>query len=164
MASFSKLLKQYKLVPGKHFMFSSSDQTITYIPSEMKSSRGKLALMHEIGHCVLKHRVYTYDMTLLQMEMDAWEYVRREAPKYGIPVDEDHINRCISTYDHWISKRATCPDCRTFSLQRNAYTFGCFACGAEWKVNRRKDRRVTRIVIGNYKHKLDLDTCDFENE
>jgi hypothetical protein len=47
-------------------------------------------------------------------------------PKYDLYVDEEHIARCIATYDEWLTKRATCPDCQNFSLQKGRDQYGCF--------------------------------------
>lgn len=118
----------------------------------MKSVNGKIALLHEIGHAKLGHKSYKYDMELLRMEMEAWDVVRQLAPNFGLVVDEKHIARCIETYDDWLSKRATCPDCQNFSLQNDRDIYKCFACGSKWVVNWRKDRRVTRRVIDRWIH------------
>lgn len=131
-------------------MWSPYTKTIYYNSRRLGSNTGKIGLLHEIGHGLLSHRVYKYDMELLKMEMEAWDIVRELAPKYNLTIDEEHIARCISSYDYWLSKRATCPDCTNFSLQKDRTTFGCFACGSEWKVNDRKDRRVKRTVTHRF--------------
>jgi hypothetical protein len=137
---------QFTFQAGRFNMWSPYTQTIYYDSRRIKNDAGKAGLLHEIGHGLLGHRLYKYDMELLKMEMEAWDVVRQLGPKYGIKIDEGHIARCIATYDNWLSKRATCPDCNNFSLQRDRSTYGCFACGSKWKVNERKDRRVTRKV------------------
>jgi hypothetical protein len=133
-------------VSGRFFMWSPISRTVTYDPKRIKTNNGRLALIHEIGHARLEHRTYKYDFELIKMEMDAWDFARAWAPKFGLKIDEDHIARAIDSYDYWLTKRATCPDCTNFSLQKDRNAFGCFACGAKWKVNWRKDRRVTRWV------------------
>ncbi len=141
---------QFKFQPGRFNMWSPHTHTIYFDTRRIKSDSGKAGLLHEIGHGLLGHRLYKYDMELLKMEMEAWDVVRQLGPKYGITIDEKHIARCISTYDNWLSKRATCPDCNNFSLQKDRCTFGCFACGSKWKVNERKDRRVTRKILDRW--------------
>ncbi len=143
---------QFSFRAGRFNMWSPNTMTVYYDSRRIKTDNGKVGLLHEIGHGLLGHRIYKYDMELLAMEMEAWDVVRKLAPKYQLPVDETHIARCIATYDNWLSKRATCPDCTNFSLQRDRATFGCFACGSKWKVNERKDRRVTRRVTDRWQH------------
>ena len=143
---------QFDFIPGRFFMWSPHNTAIVYDTRRKNKNDGKIALVHEIGHALLGHRIYKYDMELIQMEMDAWDVVRQLAPKYGLEIDEQHIARCISTYDSWLTKRATCPDCQNFSLQKGRDKYGCFACGSIWDVNWRKDRRVTRKVIERYEN------------
>lgn len=143
---------QFTFIAGSYFKWSPNSQSITYDPRRVRSNDGKIALVHEIGHATLGHRIYKYDMELIKMEMDAWDVVRQLAPKYKLRIDEKHIAYCIDTYDYWLTKRATCPDCQNFSLQKTRDQYGCFACGSVWNVNWRKDRRVTRTIVERYKH------------
>jgi hypothetical protein len=149
---FLKNFPDYKFIAGRFFMWSPRNRTITYDPKRLKTNNGRIAVLHEIGHASLGHRHYKYDMQLLKMEMDAWDFVRHTAPGFGIKIDEEHITRCIASYDQWLSKRATCPDCQAFSLQKDRFNFGCFSCGSKWQVNMRIDRRVKRTVTSRYGH------------
>ena len=133
-------------------MWSPHTQSIVYDTRRANRNDGKIALVHEIGHAVLGHRIYRFDMQLIQMELDAWDVARGLADKYNLVMDEEHIARCIQTYDDWLTKRATCPDCDNFCLQRGRDEYGCFICGSVWQVNWRKDRRVTRRVVERYEH------------
>ncbi len=133
-------------------MWSPNTTSITYDVDRNGSNDGRLALVHEIGHALLEHRIYQFDAELVKMEMDAWEMTRKLAASYGIAVDENYIAECIDSYDHWMTKRATCPDCTNFSLQRARDEYSCFGCGAVWQVNWRKDRRVTRRITHRYEH------------
>jgi hypothetical protein len=137
-------------VPGRYFMWSPATRTITYDTRRMSTNNGRLALLHEIGHARLGHRIYKYDMELLRMEMEAWDIARQLAPTLGVRINEDHIASTIASYDQWLTKRATCPDCDNFSLQRGRDSYGCFVCGAKWVVNWRKDRRVKRTIISRF--------------
>lgn len=141
---------EINFIPGSYFMWSPNNQAIVYDTKRLKTNSGRLALLHEIGHACHNHRIYKYDMELIRIEMEAWDFVREHAHRYGIKVDEDHIARCIESYDYWLTKRATCPDCRNFCLQKGRDEYGCFACGAVWQVNWRKDRRVKRTVVSRY--------------
>jgi hypothetical protein len=145
---------QFEFIPGRFFMWSPHNQAIVYDTRRVKANDGKIALVHEIGHAILGHRLYKFDMQLMQMELDAWDVARQLAVTYGLRIDENHIARCIDTYDEWLTKRATCPDCANFSLQRGRDEYSCFACGSIWQVNWRKDRRVTRRVVQRYEHPL----------
>lgn len=141
-------------VSGGYFMWSPASKTVTYDIDRLPEENGRIALLHELGHARLGHTMYKYDMELLGMEMEAWDVVRELAPSYGLTVDEEHIADCISTYDTWLSKRATCPDCNNFSLQSGRDAYACFACGSKWQVNWRKDRRVHRTIISRYNSAL----------
>ncbi len=152
MDAIIKDFPQFEFIPGRYFMWSPHSNSITYDEQRLEHNDGKIALVHEIGHALLGHRLYRYDMELLRMELDAWDQVRRLAPAYGLYIDEAHITRCIATYDEWLTKRATCPDCQNFSLQKGRDEYGCFACGSVWQVNWRKDRRVTRRVVERYQN------------
>lgn len=149
---FLKNFPDQNFIPGRFFMWSPLARSITYDTRRINTANGKIALIHELGHARLGHRVYKYDMELLKMEMDAWDVVRQMAPDFGLAVDEAHISRCIASYDEWLSKRATCPDCSNFSLQKDRNSFGCFACGSKWDVNWRKDRRVKRTITERFRH------------
>lgn len=132
-------------------MWSPRSQTITYDPKRLRNNNGRIGLLHEIGHASLGHQHHPkYDIELLGMEMDAWDFVRSHAPRFGLIIDEQHIARCIASYDQWLSKRATCPDCNNFSLQKDRHSFGCFVCGSKWDVNVRLDRQVRRTVTSRY--------------
>jgi len=143
---------QFQFIAGKGFMWSPHTKSIVYDARRKDSNDGKIALIHEIGHALLGHRLYKYDMELIKIEMDAWDMVRQLAPRYNLYVDEQHLARCMATYDIWLTKRATCPDCQNFSLQKGRDEYGCFACGSVWQVNWRKDRRVTRHVTERYEN------------
>ena len=144
---------QYTFVAGSFFMWLPRKASITYDPKRLKTNSGRIGLLHEIGHAQLGHLSYPkFDMALLAMEMDAWDFVRARAADYKLHVDERHISSCIASYDYWISKSATCPDCDNFSLQRDRSNFACFACGAVWRVNDNKMRRVKRTVVSRWEH------------
>lgn len=145
---YKRVLKKYKCVPGKRFAYNSATDTVTYVAPDLSSPKGIMALLHEIGHAKLGHKTYEYDFELLKMEEDAWDEARLDAKKYCVPINEDHIEECLRTYREWTYKRATCPKCRTsFGLQKSSTLFKCIHCEAEWRVNKRKDRRVMRTLI-----------------
>ena len=145
-----KKFSEFTFIDDTYFMWSAYHKVIVYDVNRIEKNDGKLALLHEIGHAQLNHRIYTYDIQLMNMEMDAWDVARKLAPIYGVEVDEKQIEDSIDEYDQWLTKRSTCPDCNNFSLQRSRDSYRCFTCGSEWTVNWRKDRRVTRKVTSRY--------------
>lgn len=146
-AIIQNIIKENKCTPGDVFSFNSGNKTITYIPEELETGDGSLALLHEIAHMKLGHFSYNYDVELLKLEHEAWEETRRLAKEYGIEVDENHIEECLESYDKWLKKRATCPKCGEYSLQKDKISFGCFVCDCYWKVNERKDREIRKRII-----------------
>lgn len=142
-----KMIAENKCLPGDVFCFNSNTQTITYVEEELEKNEGILALLHEVAHLKLGHYSYSYDVELLSLEHEAWEETRKLAEQYGIVVDEVHISECLESYDKWLGKRATCPKCGEYALQRDPSTFGCFVCDCYWKVNERKDREVRKRII-----------------
>jgi len=145
--AIQNIIKENKCLPGNVFSFNANTQTITYVPDDLEREDGSLALLHEIAHMKLGHFAYTYDVELLHMEHEAWDETRKIAEEYGIEIDEAHIDECLDSYDKWLSKRATCPKCGEYALQRDHNIFGCFVCDCYWKVNERKDREVRKRII-----------------
>ncbi len=145
------MIAENKCLPGDVFCFNSNTKTITYVEEELEKNEGILALLHEIAHLKLGHYSYNYDVELLKLEHEAWDETRKMAMQYGIEVDEEHIAECLTSYDLWLEKRATCPKCGEYALQRNNNTFGCFVCDCYWKVNERKDREVRKKIINQIK-------------
>ena len=90
---------ELNFVPERFFSWSPQEKTIYFDPRRLRGNTGKIALLHEIGHAKLGHTLYKYDMQLLNMELDAWDYVRQEAAQFGLTVDEKHIAECINSYD-----------------------------------------------------------------
>ena len=131
-------------------MWSPKNKVIIYDRERINSNEGRLALLHEIGHASLNHKLYQYDLELLQMEMDAWSVAKELALSLQVPISKDHIRRAVATYDEWLTRRATCPDCESFGAQRGRDSYSCFTCGCKWSVNWRKDRRVKRTITSRY--------------
>lgn len=145
--AIKQILKENKCLPGEVFSYNASTKTITYVQDEVEKEDGSLALLHEIAHMKLGHFSYSYDVELLHLEHEAWEETRELAKEYGIEVDENHVRECLESYDKWLDKRATCPKCGEYSLQKDHSTFGCFVCDCYWKVNERKDREVRKRIL-----------------
>jgi hypothetical protein len=88
---FLKNFNDQRFVPGRYFMWSPNTRSITIDTRRIDTNNGRLALLHEIGHARLGHRIYKYDMELLRMEMEAWDIARDLAPRYGVHINEAHI-------------------------------------------------------------------------
>jgi len=140
----------YNFVEGDCFLWSPKYKVIVYNPEIINTDEGRLGLLHEIAHALLDHRIYKYDMELLKMELEAWTEAKRLAAGLNVPINQEHIKRAISSYDDWLTRRATCPDCESFGAQSGRDSYKCFTCGAKWSVNWRKDRRVMRTVTSRY--------------
>src|SRR5665811_1070478 len=97
---FLKNFTDQTFIPGKYFMWSPNTRTITIDTRRIDSNNGRLALLHELGHARLGHRIYKYDMELLRMEMEAWDIARDLAPKYGVKINEAHIASTISSVSY----------------------------------------------------------------
>lgn len=110
-----------------------------------RGQKGAWSLLHELGHALLKHTDYQYDIELLQMEAAAWAKAHELAERYGIEIDEDHVQDCLDTYRDWLHLRATCPTCHSRSLQASPRAYHCFNCGAEWQVSRSRLCRPYRL-------------------
>lgn len=138
---------QLSFVDSSYFAYDASEDQIYYDGKRLPTSIGKLSLLHEISHCLLGHFHYNSDIELLMMELAAWDKTRQLAAKHGVDASESYIRSCVTTYDNWLTKRATCPVCQNFCLQHDEAEFRCFVCSAKWRVSKRTDTRVVRRLI-----------------
>ncbi len=119
---------------SKHF-WSPHDKRITYILEDQESPEAIWALLHEVGHAVLEHDKYESDFELLRLEVAAWQNASELAGRYGLEIDEEHVQDCLDTYRDWLHRRSTCPGCGNHSLQKDPKTYECFNCHTVWKVS-----------------------------
>lgn len=136
-----------RFVRGKAFCWSPQGQTITY-PSADLSTVQVWSLLHEIGHALLAHTAYESDFELLLLEVAAWDKARELGERYGMTIDEDHVQDCLDTYRDWIHQRSTCPQCGNQSLQEDSRTYRCFNCRTVWQVTASRFCRPYRRVRG----------------
>lgn len=144
IAAFS----QYRFLPAGFFSYDAADDIINYDPVRVKTTTGKVSLLHEISHCKLGHFHYQTDLELLMMEVAAWHYTRVLASEQGIKLNEAYIQDCIDSYDTWIEKRGCCPLCDNFCIeqeQNNQYQ--CFVCNTRWQVSSEPQQRIMRRKI-----------------
>ncbi|MEX0668309.1 MAG: hypothetical protein WD061_01045 [Candidatus Saccharimonadales bacterium] len=123
-----------KFAGGSYFVWSPKISTIFFDESEYNTSRGRLALLHEIGHAELEHSGYSSDISLLNMEIDAWDFAADKAEEFGVFVDEAHIDMCLETYRIWLYKRSKCPECGFHGVQKKPSEYFCFMCKHSWIV------------------------------
>ncbi|HVV67042.1 MAG TPA: hypothetical protein VHB72_03145 [Candidatus Saccharimonadales bacterium] len=129
---------------GRQFSWSPETGEIIY-KEGARGERAEWSLLHETGHALLGHINYTGDFELLRLEVDAWEKARELAKKFGIVIDEDHIQDCLDTYRDWLYKRSICPSCSTKALQEDDCTrYRCFNCRTTWEVSANRFARAYR--------------------
>jgi hypothetical protein len=136
--TYNKLLEriaadypQFKFKSGGQEHWSPKTNTITYELAE----DGHYGLLHELAHALLGHRNYKNDFELLKLESQAWHKAAEIGQKYGINIDEDHIQNCLDTYRDWLHRRSKCPACGVHAAQIDARTYKCLNCGATWNVS-----------------------------
>ena len=119
---------------GSGFSWSALKATITYNSSQLTTDDGLWALFHELGHAELQHSNFDDDFTLLTLEVAALRQAKVIVTRYGLAIDEEHIQDCLDTYRDWLHARAKCPACGVVSLQGKNYVYNCPNCKTSWKV------------------------------
>lgn len=94
---------------------------------------GLLAL-HELGHCLEKHRDFCTEIGRLQMERAAWERARcvwrqLNLGEQGLIWDEDFVETQLDTYRDWLHARSRCPRCSSTRFQTPDGAYHCPFCG-----------------------------------
>ncbi|MBX4201993.1 hypothetical protein KW803_03855 [Candidatus Saccharibacteria bacterium] len=129
VAELSADYPQFVFEVGTQEHWSPKTKTITY---ELGQDYG---LLHELAHALLGHTNYHSDFELLKLESLAWQTAAKIGKKYGVIIDEDHIQNCLDTYRDWLHRRSKCPTCGVHVMQSNIKTYKCFNCGASWQVS-----------------------------
>jgi DNA-directed RNA polymerase subunit RPC12/RpoP len=140
IAELKKDYPQFKFKAGKQDFWSPGSKTITYNP-ESPLRKLQYSLLHELSHALLDHQKYTTDFELLKMETEAWHKATEISPKYGLEINQDHVQNCLDTYRDWLHRRSRCPRCGMHVLQDNQGSYKCFNCQTKWSVT---DKRFTR--------------------
>jgi len=139
--SFNKILVRLKqdypsltFAEGRAFYWSPANQHVMY-KSNAKGQIAVFSLLHEVGHAILGHTQYRLDFELIQLEAAAWEQAKTIAPRYGVTIDEDHLQDCLDSYRDWLYRRSICPECSTKALQQDDQPrYRCHNCHAVWDV------------------------------
>ena len=146
--------RELQFESGTVFCWSPKQQNVVFNASKHDDIVGIWALLHEVGHALLKHHDFTSDFDLLQMEVAAWSKAEKLAITYDYIISGDHIQDCLDTYRDWLYRRSTCPTCFNCSLQTDPSTYSCFNCSTVWHVSQsrmcRPYRRKQNIEDRNY--------------
>jgi ribosomal protein L37AE/L43A len=131
---------------GQQEHWSPKNNTITY---NLDQSYKLLCygLLHELAHALLDHSTYGSDFELLKLERDAWELASELGRKYGVKINQNHIQNCLDTYRDWLHRRSACPTCGTHVLQRDVHYYQCFNCQTVWKVSSGRFVRPYRKML-----------------
>ncbi len=125
---------QYSFGVSDDFRWSPEEQLITHPP--FTASNDIWTLLHEISHAELHHSLFYLDIELINQEAEAWEHARTVlAPKFGMAIDDDHIQDHLDTYRVWLHQRSKCPRCGHNGLQTTQNTYNCSNCRCLWRVN-----------------------------
>lgn len=135
-----------RFVQGEAFYWSPRDKSITYGSASTQPQVARWSLLHEVSHGILEHLTYKSDFELMKLEVEAWQYAKGLAKKYGIKIDPEHIQDCLDTYRDWLHRRSTCPTCGTVSIQKDPKTYECFNCKTVWHVSSSRFCRPYRRV------------------
>lgn len=134
--------------PGVQEHWSPKTKTITYETDQTEEFLS-YGVLHELAHALLGHSNYKSDFELLKLESLAWDKAAQIGIKYGVKIDDDHIQNCLDTYRDWLHRRSKCPVCGVHVMQKDAQTYKCFNCGNSWQVSAGRFARSYRKI--NYK-------------
>jgi len=141
-----KLIHPIELVMGKSFSWSPKENIVFADKNRLNQNEGLLALFHEIGHALLKHKAYSSDVDLLLKEVAAWEKAKKLATKFSVKIDYEHIEDCLDTYRDWLYRRSKCPNCGINSLQTTPKEYECINCAQKWQVSSSRFCRSYRLT------------------
>ena len=130
-------------VQSSEFRWSPKDSTIYYA-----ATPDAAALLHEVAHAVLEHTEYAYDIELLAMERDAWDYARNTlAKKYTVAISQEQTESMLDSYRDWLHDRSICPTCDATGVQTAPRRYTCLACDSVWRVNEARSRALRRYKV-----------------
>jgi hypothetical protein len=122
----------FHFIPATEFRWSPDEMTIYYD----EQARDDATLLHELAHAILDHKEYLKDISLIELERDAWEYAKNTlALTYKVVIEEDIIQDSLDTYRDWLHARSTCPHCSATGIQTKRNEYKCIACSTLWQVN-----------------------------
>lgn len=149
----STLLQQFKddfpfitLHPGDDFTWRCEEKLILY---NAKTANSADLILHELGHASLEHQKYLFDVELLRMESEAWQWAVQAAVRYNITIDNNFIADNLDTYREWLQKRSSCPNCEQTGLQRQKNAYQCLNCRHSWRVNDARRCQLRRFTLSS---------------
>lgn len=143
LQALKKDFPDISFVKSDLFHWSPEKKTVYY-----RNTSDSASLMHEIAHASLGHAEYGYDIELLKMERDAWEYARSVlAKKYQVKISADQADMMLDTYRDWMHSRSLCPNCQATGIQSDKNRYTCLACTNSWKVNEARSCALRRYKI-----------------
>lgn len=134
---------QFRFQLSDDFYWSSSNNTIYYTTQDKYCLE---LLLHELSHAILNHCLFSFDIELIAMERQAWDYAKKLALSYEAEISDNFIQDQLDTYRDWIHDRSTCPQCKANGLQATKSSYQCFACRSEWTVNDARERQLKRYI------------------
>ena len=140
--------EEFSFIPGEEFAWSPEQHAI--IHPEMITDVDTAQLLHELSHGILGHAKYARDISLIDMEREAWKYaVDILAPRYDLPLamDDDVVQNALDSYREWLHERSTCPECSAVGLEVAKQQYRCINCQSEWRVNEAKHCELRRYRI-----------------
>jgi hypothetical protein len=152
MRPTKELLSQLKadypnltFIVGKDFVWSKSRQELTV---DLEAFAADALTLHELGHALLQHESFTYDVELLRHEREAWEYAKTAlAPTYGVTIATELIEGSLDTYREWLHIRSLCPHCGLTGMQTKTSTYACMNCRCLWRPNDARRTNLRRYKI-----------------
>lgn len=133
---------QFQFQAGNQFKFQPDKQIVVYQP---QTEQAELLLLHELAHALLQHTDYRFDIELVKMETDAWEYTKNQLlPHYQVAIDADLIDETLETYRDWLYQRSCCPKCGSVGSQTADLSYKCLECSARWRPNDAKFTALRR--------------------
>lgn len=136
-----------QFVQSDKFYWSPKDSSVYYNKARLTDYTAEWALLHELSHGLLGHTSYKTDVSLLQLEVQAWAKAQQIAGTYSITIDDDHIQDCLDTYRDWLHARSKCPTCGEHGLQSNNSNYECINCNGTWHVSNQRFCRPYRRSI-----------------
>jgi len=142
-----KLQKDYPkltFAEGDDFRWSPADKAIIY----RKDSDDAASLLHELSHAILGHENYKKDISLIEMERDAWHNAKEiTAPLYDEVITDEIIEEALDSYRDWLHARSICPACQATGIQTKKGEYRCLACRTQWRVNEARVCELRRYTI-----------------
>ena len=148
-STLTKIINDYpdlRFISGDEFSWSPNKNEITY---QVDDPDGFEHLLHEVSHAQLKHKNYTTDLELIQMERAAWHHAKQVlAASYDVPISDELIQNDLDTYRDWLHARSSCPRCSSNGIQTAKQTYQCLICHQTWTVN-----QALHCQLKRYKNK-----------